>query len=114
MPEHTHASCRFREPTNSGRQIIDSTLDLFDKAADRSLTLRRLTVCADNVVSENSVSRQLTLFSDIERDIKERNLQLMELSIKSRFGKNAVLKGISFVEGATMRERNDQVGGHKA
>ncbi len=114
VPEHTHASCRFREPTNSGRQIIDSTLDLFDKAADRSLTLRRLTVCADNVVSENSVSRQLTLFSDIERDIKERNLQLMELSIKSRFGKNAVLKGISFVEGATMRERNDQVGGHKA
>lgn len=114
VPEHAHASCRFNEPTNSGRQIIDSTLELFDKAADRSLTIRRITICANNVVSENSISRQLTLFSDHEMDIKEKSLQLMELSIKSRFGKNAILKGINFVENATMRERNEQVGGHKA
>lgn len=114
VPEHTHVSCRFREPTNSSRQIINSALELFDKSADTSLTVRRLTICANNVVSENSVSRQLTLFSDSERDIREKSLKLMELSIKSRFGKNAVLRGINFVEGATMRERNEQVGGHKA
>ncbi len=114
VPEHSHASCRFKEPTSSSRQIKDSALELFDKAANTSLTVRRITICANDVVNENSVTRQLTLFSNYERDTRERALQLMELTIKSRFGKNAVLRGINFVEGATMRERNDQVGGHKA
>lgn len=114
VPEHGHSSCRFREPTNSSRQIIDSALELFCRVGDPSLTLRRITLCANNVVDEDSVSRQLTLFSDVERDEREKSLRLMELSIKSRFGKNAILRGINFTKGATMRERNDQVGGHKA
>lgn len=45
---------------------------------------------------------------------KEKNLQKAAILIKNKYGKNAVVKGMSFKEGATAIERNESVGGHRA
>ena len=78
------------------------------------MTIRRITIYANKVIDEKSVVQQFVLFTDFEQAAKEKNLQLAELSIKSRYGKNAILKGTNFLENATARERNEQVGGHRA
>lgn len=114
VPEHAHGSCRFNEPTSSAKRITEGTLAIFDRAVSASLTVRRITVNANDVVYEDGIAKQLDLFSDAYEQKKERDLQLMELDIKGRFGKNALLRGINLVEGATMTERNKQIGGHKA
>ena len=68
---------------------------------------------------------QLSLFEDIskhlekekkeaEKENKEHALQKTVLQIKEKYGKNAVLKGMNLEEGATMKQRNEQIGGHKA
>ena len=88
--------------------------------------MRRITVCACDVTAKDEqyaeyVGEQLDLFTDYaERERKaynerrEENMQLAVLKIKRKFGKNAILKGMNFEEGATMRERNQQIGGHRA
>ncbi|MCD7736875.1 MAG: DNA methylase, partial [Lachnospiraceae bacterium] len=78
-----------------------------------TLTVRRLTIAAGNVTRDDGIS-QLDLFTDAEKQEKEKKLQEAMLHIRKRYGKNAILKGTSFREGATMRERNGQIGGHKA
>ena len=56
----------------------------------------------------------MDLFTDTKKLDKEKQLQQAMLGIKQKYGKNAVLKGTSYMECATMRERNEQIGGHKA
>ncbi|MBQ8942678.1 MAG: DNA methylase [Firmicutes bacterium] len=114
VPEHSHGTIRLERETNSSRDIITGALTLYDRIIDRALTIRRITIYANKVIDEKSVIQQLDLFTDFGQAAKQKNLQLAELSIKSRYGKNAILKGINFLEGATARERNGQVGGHKA
>ena len=75
--------------------------------------MRRITIAAIRVVEDESIM-QLDLFTDTKKLEKEKNLQEAMLEIKQKFGKNAVLKGTNYMEGATMRERNRQIGGHKA
>lgn len=105
--------------------------DLYDRIVNDDLLVRRLNVVACNVVDEMSVAKrddnfeQLDLFTDYtqkkieqeeeqSRQERERRLQQATLSIKKRFGKNAILKGMNLEEGATAKDRNAQIGGHKA
>ena len=59
----------------------------------------------------DSLNEQPNDEAELER---ERHMQEAMLNIKKKYGKNAILKGMSFQEGATAKERNNQIGGHKA
>ena len=89
-------------------------MELFDKIIDKKLTVRRLNITANNVLPEEEGAYQYDLFTSADELREERSLQEAMLSIKKRYGNNAVLRGTSLVEGATARERNGQIGGHKA
>ena len=130
VPKHSHAGARLPEHTFSSQIIAHTVLSLFDSAADANLLFRRLNVTCGNVVSWQRALQlrpvpQLNLFSDrqaIQRQQqarssalnKERRLMEATLQIKKKFGKNALLKGLNFAAGATAKERNSQIGGHKA
>ena len=90
-----------------------AALALFDRIADRRLTVRRLTLAAIRVTEDRGVV-QTDLFTDAARQEKEKSLQAAMLGLRQKYGKNAVLKGASYLEGATQRERNGLIGGHKA
>lgn len=105
-------------------------MELYDRIVDKSLLVRRVTICANHVIPEDTAPtengfEQLDLFTDYaaaeekrKREQaafeKEKRLQQAALSIKKKFGKNAILKGMNLQEGATARDRNSQVGGHRA
>ncbi|MCR5445476.1 MAG: DNA methylase [Bacteroidales bacterium] len=127
VPRPAHGSAHLPQPTSSSRLIIDAVMDIFDCTVDPQLMVRRLTIGTYHVVPENAViqDRQLDLFADNEameqQRLEEQNLRQRErrvqeatLKIKKKFGKNALLRGTDFEEGATARERNRQIGGHNA
>ena len=109
---------------------MDAVLDLYERIVDKNLLVRRVSVTANRVVDEHMVSNeteftQMDLFTDYqavaeeqkaeqEKREKERRLQEAMLSVKKKYGKNAVLKGTNLQEGATMIDRNNQIGGHRA
>ena len=104
---------------------------LFDKLVEPQLLVRRISITVGDVKTEleaaqkNNNPIQLSLFTDYdslhiqqqkeeEEQARERRMQEATLSIKKRYGKNALLRGLDFTDGATTRERNQQIGGHKA
>ena len=126
-----HGEINFEKPTSSSRLIMEGASELFDSHVNPDLLIRRLNLTTNHVVSEASVAaqdnapQQLDLFTDYEAQKKqhqeeqakldkERRMQEAQLKIKQRFGKNAILRGLNFEEGATAKERNEQIGGHKA
>ena len=130
MPKHAHGSINLSRQTSSTQIIMDAVLELYDRIINPSLSIRRVTVTANHLADEPQVTEdrqfeQLSLFTDYaalekerkaeeERLAKERRLQEAMLSVKKKYGKNALLKGMNLQEGATARERNRQIGGHKA
>ncbi|UKK51409.1 DNA methylase [Prevotella sp. E13-17] len=131
VPKHAHGSHSFGEPTSSSRLIMEAATSIFDRCVNPILLIRRLNLTTNHVTSEVTAQppqksvQQLDLFTDYvrleqqkleEQDklVKERRLQEAQLRIKQRFGKNAILRGLNFKEGATAKERNRQIGGHKA
>lgn len=130
IPKHAHGTVNLDRQTSSTRLIMEAMLELFDRIMDPSLLVRRVYVTATRVVREELAVKktrfeQLDLFTDYqaleqkekEEEVqfqKEKNLQKAMLDIKKKFGKNAILKGMNLEEGATARERNRQIGGHKA
>ena len=124
VPKHAHGTQNLDRQTSAGSLIEKAVMELFDRVVDKNLLVRRINICVNHLVPEDSVqdcSEQLTLFTDyeaLEREkadlAKERNRQEAILSIRKRFGKNAILRGMNFEEGATAKERNGQIGGHKA
>ena len=130
MPKKAHGSINLKKQTSSTKIITEAAMELFDRIVDKDLTVRRMYVVANRVVPESeaaqtrSESEQLSLFTDyaaFERErqaedealAREKRLQKAVLNIKRKFGKNSILKGMSFEEGATARERNKQIGGHR-
>ena len=113
VPKGAHGSTRLDNTTNLSSQLMAATTELFDRIANRNLTVRRITIAANRVVKDQGIL-QVDLFTDTSKLEREKSLQATMLGIKKKFGKNAVLKGINYLEGATMRERNGQIGGHKA
>jgi len=131
VPKHAHGTYNFDMPTSSSQLIMNGAAELFDHCVNPDLLIRRLNLTTNHVVSEASVAvqqktpQQLDLFTDYEalekqrqqeqeRFAKERRMQETQLRIKQRFGKNSILRGLNFNEGATAKERNAQIGGHKA
>ena len=129
VPKPAHGSVSLGRHTASAGIILAAVMQLYDSIIDSELLVRRLNVTANHVLCEQDVPEeaplQYGLFDDAEalerrraqeqlRLSKERSLQEAVLLLKSRYGKNAVLKGMNFQEGATARERNAQVGGHRA
>ena len=130
VPRSAHGSENIGRFTSSTRLIVGAMLRLFDRVVDDRLLVRRMYVVANRVRSaavaaEEAPPEQMNLFTDYEAQDrkqaqeqeeleKEQRLQQAMLSIKQRYGKNAILHGTSYQEGATGRERNRQIGGHKA
>ena len=128
VPKHGHGTIHLSRPTSSSGEIMKAVLKLFDREVDPKLLVRRLAIAAEGVKGEEEqlgTWEQLELFgqeqSDRKRDEekeqrleREKRLQEAVLEMKQKFGKNAVLKGMSLEEGATARERNRQIGGHRA
>ena len=114
IPKPSHGITRFDSPTSSSSAITRQTMELFDKIVKPGVPVRRLNISAQNTVDESSVEEQFNLFSDKKSDEHEKAIQKAMLSIKGKYGKNAILRGMSFEKGATAAERNNQVGGHKA
>lgn len=128
IPKPATGSANLGYHSSSTRLVMEKTLALFDRIVDKDLLVRRLTVTANHVLPEEQVPppqpQQLDLFVDMEArqqehqrqadaEQRERRQQEAVLQIKRRFGKNAILKGMNYRQGATTRERNDQVGGHR-
>lgn len=130
IPKHAHGTVNIGRHTSSARLILKNVLDLFDRIIDEKLLVRRINISANHVMTEeltntNCEYEQLDLFTDyeaLEREKKkeelvlkkERSIQQATIELRNRYGKNAVLKGSNLKDGATTRERNRQIGGHKA
>ena len=130
VPKHAHGTANLDTKTSSTAKIMDAVLDLYERIVDKNLLVRRVSVTANRVVDEHMVSNeteftQMDLFTDDQalaekqkpeqaRMEKERRLQEVMLSVKKKYGKNAMLKGTNLQEGATMIDRNNQIGGHRA
>ena len=130
IPKHAHGTQNLGRQTSSTNLIVGAAMELFDRIIDSRMTVRRITIVASHVVSERNISsasppEQLDLFTDYEavdrqREAEEKELererrqQQALLTIRRRFGKNAILKGLNYQEGATTKDRNQQIGGHKA
>ena len=116
VPKPAHGSANLPRPSSSTRLITDKMMELFDRIVEPTLQVRRIYVVAAHVVDEKQLDGvQLDLFEEpAEDERRERSRQEAILAIRRKFGKNAILKGMNFEEGATARERNQQIGGHKA
>ena len=130
VPKHAHGTVNLNRQTSSTKLIIDAVMELYDRIVNPNLLVRRINVVANHLVDESSVAEeasfeQLDLFTDYqalqkqraeENEVlaKERKLQEAMLQVKKKYGKNAMLKGMNLQEGAMTRERNNQIGGHKA
>ena len=112
VPMADHGLVHLGSHTASLHRIAKGILDIFDQIADPALLIRRINISADTVIQQQE--EQPDLFTDVETQRRERALQNAMLSIQSRFGKNAILKADDYTEGATARERNQQIGGHRA
>ncbi len=113
VPPGAHGSIRLDNPTNLGSLLTKAATELFERITDKNLSIRRITITADNVTPDTGFT-QLDLFTDTKKLESERSVQESMLEIKQKYGKNAVLKGSDLLEGATARERNESIGGHKA
>ena len=99
-------------PANSFKQLITAFEELFDEAVDQSRAVRRISIGFSDLMPEGLSTP--SLFADLEGETAERKVQDAVLAVKEKFGKNALLKGTSFKDKATARERNEQIGGHRA
>lgn len=126
IPKNAHGTINLGEYTSSTKAIISKTMELFERIINKNLLCRKIYVVANHVVNEmalesQSGNEQLNLFTDytkIEKENKnkqrEKSLQKTVISLKHRYGKNAILRGINFEEGGTTIARNSQIGGHNA
>lgn len=112
-PCHNNGTVKTRIPTNSFMTVRDAILSSFDTKTDHRLLFRRLGVCA-NEITQDSLGFQIDLFTDYELLDRERRIQGAMAEVRKRYGANAVFKGMNMLEGATMLERNQQIGGHRA
>lgn len=130
VPKHAHGTVNLGRQTSSTKIITDAVMGLYERIVNPNLLVRRINITANRLVDESTVIstdsyEQLDLFTDYqtlqkkrkaenEALAKERKLQEAMLAVKKKYGKNAMLKGMNLQEGAMTRERNNQIGGHKA
>ena len=131
VPKPAHGSVNLGKYTSSSKLILDAIVDLYERITQPDLLVRRVTVTANHVISEERIpnpedkGEQLDLFTDYtavtaereraeNEERKEKSLQHAMIAIKHKFGKNAILKGSNLQTGGMTIERNQQIGGHKA
>ena len=126
VPKYAHGTANLPAYSSSTREITQAVMELFDRIVDKELLVRRMTIAACRILTERAVSQaspmeQLDLFAQPEAAEaqeacrqREKRRQQAVLEIQKKYGKNAILKGMNLEEGATARERNRQIGGHKA
>ena len=130
VPKHAHGTTNLKRKTSSTILITDAVMELYDRIVDKNLLIRRINITANKLVDESfskeeETYEQLDLFTDYtvkeqeqaeEEAVLEREKRMQQtmLTIKKKFGKNAILKGMNLQEGATAKDRNEQIGGHKA
>ena len=131
VPKEAHGTITLDEYTSSTKRLVDATLELYDRIVDPKLLVRRMYISANRLVGESeakkktSSTEQMSIFADYDEQKRqnervraelerERQMQTAIIDIKRKFGKNAILKGMNLEEGATAKERNSQIGGHKA
>ena len=112
IPKPAHGTANIGYYTSSQSVMADAVMKLFDRIVDPKLTVRRLNLVAADIVDASH--EQYDLFTDVQKQEKEKKRLKAELLIKKRFGKNAIVKGMDLQEGATTIERNGQIGGHRA
>ena len=130
VPKHAHGTANLQQYTSSAKQMIQAVLELYDRIVNPNLLIRRISMAAINVVNETDIEmepvfEQMDLITDYvalekehEKEMaeleREKKMQKAMLQIKKKYGKNAILKGMNLLDGATAKERNQQIGGHKA
>ena len=126
IPKHAHGTVNISHKTSSTNIITKEVLKLYDKIINKNLLIRRVNIAACNLIDENSDKvkniKQLDLFSndvlkideEIKLESKEKDVQNTIINIKNKYGKNAIVKGLDLLDGATTIDRNNQVGGHRA
>lgn len=130
VPKHAHGTANLDRQTSSTRLIMNAVMELYERIVNEKLLVRRITLTANRIVDAGTVSneqvfQQLDLFTDCAAEQqkreeeeaaleREKRMQQAMLTIKKKFGKNAILKGMNLEDGATTIERNRQIGGHKA
>ena len=131
IPKHAHGTANLDRQTSSTKLIMDAVMELYDRIVNPDLLVRRINLTACKVVDESEAKQysvageQLDIFTDyaeLERKRteekaalqREKNMQKAVLELKKKYGKNIILKGMNLEEDATARERNAQIGGHKA
>ena len=131
IPKHAHGTVNIGRYASSAKLITQKVLNWYDSSVNKKLTIRRFALSANHVTDESCIKtkptiQQMDLFIDyeqlkkeeeekLEKDLeKEKRLQEATLKLKQKYGKNAVLKGMNLVEGATGKDRNNTIGGHKA
>ena len=130
VPKHAHGTTNLPEYTSSTKLMTDAVEELYHSIVNPTLLIRRINITACKLAYEDRIAgkqqpRQLDLFLDNEKTLqeeherttrrkKERRIQEAQLAIKRKFGKNAILRGLNLAEGATAKDRNQQIGGHKA
>ena len=126
VPKHAHGTGNLGYPTSSTKKIMEAMMELYDRIVDPNLLVRRINVVANNIVPESSLRdtasfEQMDLFAkpgqqemEAKEQEREKRRQQAVLSIRKKYGKNAILKGMNLEEGATAKDRNKQIGGHKA
>ena len=108
----SHGTVRLTSLTNSSSTIMDEVDKLYQKITDRHTGIRRIEICANRVMPEGYL--QYDLFTDPAAVEKEKNLQQAILDVKKKYGKNAIMRGANLLDCSTYRERNNQIGGHRA
>ena len=130
VPKWAHGTFNLDEYTSSSKLITEGVLSVFDRCVDKKLLIRKLNLCVNNVISKSKLKKhagkmQLNLFDNYEildwqkkqeekELVREEKTQEAIVKIKNKYGKNAVLKGINYKDKATAKERNEQIGGHRA
>ncbi len=126
VPKYAHGTVNLKRSCASSRRITEGIMDLYRRIVDPKLLIRRINLTAARVRPadcEGGGGIQLSIFDDLPQQTDEAEQACIErelrqqkaiLQIRKKFGKNAILRGMSLEEGATAIERNDQIGGHKA
>ena len=129
IPKHSHGTINIDHYTSSSKVIIEKMVELYERIVNKDLLIRRINIVANNVIAKDKVKdkpqyQQFDLFTNYQEldeknkiqkkeEQEENKLQNVLLSIKSKYGKNAILKGMNLEEGGTTIDRNGQIGGHK-
>jgi DNA polymerase V len=127
IPKHAHGTGNIGYYTSSTKDILRMVSELYDRIINPKLLVRRITVSACRLIDEKEAEKnkpyeQIDMFTMLKEDdtrekeerVKEKKLQTAMIDIKKKFGKNAILKGMNFEDGATAKDRNGKIGGHKA